>query len=75
MLVSGHTISIWPSWGYVPTHIQDMLKHVERTDKDLIIFIPRVVSNGVELPDFLKALDVGEGTRTTTGDVYVSKVR
>jgi hypothetical protein len=73
MLTSSHTISIWSSWGHVPQHIQDVFNNTVKDVKDLVVFVPNVVGNGIQVPDFLKALNVGEGVKLSTGVAYVGK--
>ena len=69
MIVSSHTCSVWSSWKHVPKEIQD--KFAQKGENELIIFVPKVVENGVQMPDFLKALNVGECVKFDYGTAYV----
>ena len=73
MLTSSHTISIWHAWNHVPSHIQELFNNTVKDEKDLIVFVPNVVGNGVQVPEFLKVLNVGEGVKLSTGVAYVGK--
>ena len=73
MLVSSHTLSLWGSWNHVPQHIQDAFNNTVKQETDLIVFIPNVVINGVQVPDLLKAMNVGEGVKLPNGVAYVGK--
>ena len=73
MLTSNHVCSVWASWNHVPQHIQEAFNATTKDVGDLIVFIPTVVGNGVQIPEFLKVLKVGEGVKFPNGIAYVGK--
>jgi hypothetical protein len=71
VLVSSHTISIWHQWNFASKEIQDAFS--VHADDDLIVFVPKVVENGVHIPEFLTLLHVGDGVKLSHGTAYVGK--
>ena len=71
MLVSSHTVSLWHQWNFAPKEIQDAFP--VHADDDLVVFVPKVVENGIHIPEFLKLLRVGEGVKLPNGTAYVGK--
>ena len=69
MLVSSHSVTLWASWAHVPEHICALFP--VKDEGRLIIFVPNVVANGVQIPEFLKVLNVGEGVKLPNGTAYV----